>query len=82
MGSCATWPQQEQRRRPANQRHDPFVDNTVALPQSSDPHLEQQSISVRMPNPQQLQIHNIYILPRSSSSAGHNASIAHLLSNN
>ena len=30
----------------------------------------------------QLHIHNIYIPPRSSSSAGHNASIAHLLSNN
>ena len=35
-----------------------------------------------MPNRQQLHIHNIYIPPRSSCSAGHNASIAHLLSNN
>ena len=34
-----------------------------------------------MPNRQQLHIH-IYIPPRSSCSAGHNASIAHLLSNN
>ena len=31
---------------------------------------------------QQLQIHNIHIPPRSSCSAGHNASIAHLLCNN
>ena len=35
-----------------------------------------------MPNHQQLHIHNIYIPPRSRCSAGHNASIAHLLSNN
>ena len=35
-----------------------------------------------MPNRQQLHIHNIYIPPRSSCSAGHNASIAHLLCNN
>ena len=35
-----------------------------------------------MPNHQQLHIHNIYIPPRSNCSAGHNASIAHLLSNN
>ena len=35
-----------------------------------------------MPNHQQLHIHNIYIPPRSSCSAGHNISIAHLLSNN
>ena len=33
-----------------------------------------------MPYRQQLHIHNIYIPPRSSCSAGHNASIAHLLS--
>ena len=59
-----------------------FVDNTAALPQSADPHLEQQSISYTIPNPQQLHIHNIYIPPPSSCSAGHNASIAHLLSNN
>ena len=60
----------------------PFVDNTDALPQSADPHLEHQGISVTMPNRQQLHIHNIYIPPRSSCSAGHNASIAHLFSNN
>ena len=60
----------------------PFVDNTAALPRSADPHLEQQGISITMPNRQQLHIHNIYIPPRSSCSAGHNASIAHLLSNN
>ena len=60
----------------------PFVDNTADLPQSTDPHLEQQGISITMPNRQQLQIDNIYIPPRSSCSAGHNASIAHLLSNN
>ena len=59
-----------------------FVDNTAALPQSADAHLEQQGISITMPNRQQLHIHNIYIPPRSSCSAGHNASIAHLLSNN
>ena len=60
----------------------PFVDNTAALPQSADPHLEQKAILIAMPNRQQLHIHNIYIPPRSSCSAGHNASIAHLLSNN
>ena len=60
----------------------PFVDNTAALPQSPDPHLEQQGILIAMPNRQQLRIHNIYIPPRSSCSAGHNASIAHLLCNN
>ena len=59
-----------------------FVDNKAALPQSDDPHLEQQGISITMPNRQQLHIHNIYILPRSSCSAGHNESIAHLLCNN
>ena len=59
-----------------------FVDNTAALPQSADPHLEQQGISNTMPNRQQLHIHNIYIPPRSSCNAGHNASIAHLFSNN
>ena len=57
----------------------PFVDNTAALPQSADPHLEQQGISITMPNRQQL---HIYIPPRSSCSAGHNASIANLLCNN
>ena len=60
----------------------PFVDNTAALPQSADPHLEQQGISITMPNRQQLHIHIIYIPPRSSCSAVHNASTAHLLSNN
>ena len=60
----------------------PFVDKTTALPQPADPHLEQQGISITMPNRQQLHIHDIYIPPRSSCSAGHNASIAHLLSNN
>ena len=59
-----------------------FVDNTATLPQSADPHLEKQDISIAMPNRQQLHFHNIYIPPRSSCSAGHNASIAHLLSNN
>ena len=59
----------------------PFVDNTAALPQSADPHLEQHGISISMPNLQQLHIHNIYIPPRSSCSAGHKASIAYLLSN-
>ena len=34
-----------------------------------------------MPNRKQLLIHNIYIPPRSSCSAGHNSSIAHLLGN-
>ena len=60
----------------------PFVDNTAALPQSADPHLEQQDFSITMPIRKQLHIHNIYIPPRSSCSAGHNASIAHLLSIN
>ena len=60
----------------------PFVDNTAALPQSADSHLEQRGISITMPNRQQLHIHNICIPPCSSCSAGHNASIAHLLSNN
>ena len=60
----------------------PFIDNMAALPQSVDPHLEQQGISITMPHRQQLYIHNIYIPPRSSCSAGHNASIAHLLCNN
>ena len=53
----------------------PFVCNTA------DPHLEQQGISIAMPNRQQLHIHNIYIPPRSSCSAGHNASISHLSNN-
>ena len=60
----------------------PFDNNTAAIPQSADPHLEQQGIWIAMPNRQQLHIHYIYIPPRSSCSAGHNASIAHLLSNN
>ena len=60
----------------------PFVGNMTALPQSGDPHLEQQGISITMPNRQQLHIHNIYIPPCSSCSADHNASITHLLSNN
>ena len=60
----------------------PFVENTAALPQSADPHLEQQGISITMPNRQQIHIHNNYIPPRSSCSAGHNASIAHLLCDN
>ena len=60
----------------------PFVDNTAALPQSADPHLQQQGITFTMPNRQKFHIHDIYIQPRSSCSAGHNASIAHLLSNN
>ena len=60
----------------------PFVDNTAALLQSVDLHLEQQGISITLPNRQQLPIHSIYIPPHSSCSAGHNASIAHLLSNN
>ena len=60
----------------------PCVDNTAALPQSADRHLEQQGISIVMPNRQQLHIHNIYIPQRISCSAGHNASIAHLLGNN
>ena len=60
----------------------PFVDNTAVLPQSADPHREQQCIWTTMPNRQQLHIHNIDTPPRSSCSAGHNASKAHLLSNN
>ena len=60
----------------------PFVDNTAAHPQSADPHLAQQGISITMPNRHQLHIHNIYIPPHSSCRAGHNASIAHLLCNN
>ena len=59
-----------------------FLNNTAALPQSADSHLEQQAILIAMPNCQRLHIHNIYIPPRSSCSAGHNASIAHLLNNN
>ena len=60
----------------------PFVDNPAAIPQSADPHLEQQGISITIPNRYQLHSHNIYIPQRSSCSAGHNASIAHLLCNN
>ena len=84
MGSCETWPQREQRRQPsnANQNTFPFVENTAALPQSADPHLEQQGTSITMPNRQQLHIHNIYIPPRSCCSAGHNASIVYLICNN
>ena len=59
-----------------------FVDITATVPQSADPHLEQQGISITLPNHQQLHIHNIYILPRSSYSAGDNVSIAHHLWNN
>ena len=40
-----------------------FVENTAALPQSADPHLEQQGISIAMPNHKQL---HIYIPPGSS----------------
>ena len=57
----------------------PIVCNMIALPQSADSYLEQQGSSIAMPNRQQL---HIYIPPRSSCSAGHNASIAHLLSKN
>ena len=60
----------------------PFIDDTAAIPQSADPHLEQQGISIAMPNRQQLHIHNIYIPQRSRCSAGHNTSFAHLLSYN
>ena len=59
-----------------------FVNNTAALPQSADPHQEHQGISITMPNRQQLHFHNIYISPCSCCSDGHNASIAHILSNN
>ena len=59
-----------------------LVDNTATIPLSADPHLEQQGISITMPKCQQLNIHNIYIPPRCSCSAGHNASIEHLLRNN
>ena len=48
----------------------PFINNTAALPQSADPHLEQQGILIIMPNRRQLHIHSIYIPPRSSCSAG------------
>ena len=60
----------------------PLVDNTADLPESADPHLEQQGILIAMSNRRQLHIYNIYIPPRSRCSAGYNASIAHLLSNN
>ena len=60
----------------------PYVDHTAALPQTAEPHLEQKGIYITMPNRQQLHIHIIYIPPRSSCYAGHNASIAHHLSNN
>ena len=58
-----------------------IVDNTAALPQSADPRLEQQGISIAMPKRKQLYIHNIYIPPHSSCSAGDNTSISHLRSN-
>ena len=60
----------------------PFVDYTTAHPQSSEPHLEQQGISITLPSRQQLHIRNIYTPPRSSCGAGDNASIAHLLCSN
>ena len=59
-----------------------FVDKTVTLPQSADPHLEQQGILITMTNHKLLHIHKINIPPRSSCSADYNASIVHLLSNN
>ena len=59
-----------------------FDDNAATLPQSADPHLEQQGISIAMPYGQQLHVLNIYIPPRSCCSAGHNASNAHLHSIN
>ena len=55
----------------------PFVGKTADRPQSADSHMEPQVNSIAMPNHQQL-----HIPPRSSCSAGHNASIVHLLSNN
>ena len=58
----------------------PFVDNTAVLSQSVDPHQKQHGISITMLKRQQIHIHNIHIPPRNSFSAGHNASIAHLLS--
>ena len=58
-----------------------FVDNTAVHPPSADPHLEQQGTSITMPNRQQLHIHNTFIPPHRSLSAGHNESIAHLLCN-
>ena len=58
------------------------VDISASLPQSADPHLEQPGISITMPNRQIQHIHNIYIPPCSSRSAGHIASIAHLICNN
>ena len=60
----------------------PFVDNTTALPQSADPHQEQQDISITMPNRQKMHIGNIYIPPSSSCSDGHKSLIAHIHSNN
>ena len=60
----------------------PFFDNTDTHPQSVDPHQEQQGISITMPNRQQLHIYNIYIPPRSCLIFSHNASKAHLPSNN
>ena len=56
-----------------------FIDNTAALSQSADPHLKQQGISITMPKRQQPHIH-IYIPPRNSCSAGHSASITHMVS--
>ena len=83
MGSCATWPPKNKGRGLLMLIKDtiPFVDNIAALPQSADPHLEQQGITITMPNRKQLHIHNIYIPPRSSCSADINASNENLLSN-
>ena len=53
-----------------------FIDNTAALLQPTDSHLEQQCISITMPIRQQLHMNNICFPPHSSCNAGHNASIA------
>ena len=55
----------------------PFVDNTAALPQSSDPHLELEGILITMSNRQQLHVLNIYI--RHEAVVALVTSIAHLL---
>ena len=60
----------------------PFADITAAHSQSVGPPLGYQGISIAMPNRQQMQVHNIYIPPRSSYSADHSASKVHLLRNN
>ena len=54
----------------------PFVDNTAALPQSADPHLEQQGISVTIHNLQQLHNHIIYMCE--GFTMGHDASMNNL----